>query len=146
MLSGAPYTNDLVALPALICRGAEKHQRDVEEKKKSENNSDCREGEREREVKRSKAEGKMLAYERASALNSLQPTATQVREGSSNLNWCSCFFNVFILSLLSAQLFFFLAKMSRLLKLTKKTPQAPTLCWCRDHGEAFKNSRESGKE
>lgn len=51
---GAQRSNDLVVLPALICRGVEKHGGD---KKKVET---MRTAEREGEVKRSKAEGKML--------------------------------------------------------------------------------------
>lgn len=51
---GARRSNDLVVLPALICRGVEKHGGD---KKKVET---MRAAERGDEVKRSKAEGKML--------------------------------------------------------------------------------------
>lgn len=51
---GAQHSNDLVALPALICRGAEKHGGDM---KKVETMMTA---ERESEMKPSKAEGRML--------------------------------------------------------------------------------------
>lgn len=53
---GAQHSNDLVALPALICRGAEKHGADM---KKVETMMTA-ERERESEMKPSKAEGRML--------------------------------------------------------------------------------------